>query len=305
MRGTLLPTHVTRPPGRGFIERTPMSGASIPSPHHLRFVVRLIVLVAGVFAVLMLLPGHAKADVGDTAGVLTGAVEDVGGAVGETVGTTAATTAPIVDETLLSGAETAGDVVDVATDTVADASQTVTQLVQAADEVVLLTETVDGSVGTVVGTVVELPGGTPPVPGAGPTGGTPNLPAEPTIDPAPPAGPGGHPTDRPNHSGTSRPARATAPKPLPGDGASIGAVHGSRVVGPSSPHNVPTLPDLPVGASSAPSSGSPETGGHGLSLFAAFLAAAMALAVGMRRWLRPFADARAPNPFLSLLECPG
>ena len=66
------------------------------------------------------------------------------------------------------------------------------------------------------------------------------------------------------------------------------------------------LPEwFPAGFSSAPSSGSPETGGHGLSLFAAFLAAAMALVVGMRRWLRPFADARAPNPFLSLVERPG
>lgn len=64
-------------------------------------------------------------------------------------------------------------------------------------------------------------------------------------------------------------------------------------------------PGVPVGPSSASMSGLLETGGRGLPLSAAFLAAALALAVALSRWLRLSYDARAPNPFLSRVEVPG
>ena len=47
-----------------------MSGASIAFSHRIRFALRLIVLVAGVFAVLMLAPGRARADIGDKRGTI-------------------------------------------------------------------------------------------------------------------------------------------------------------------------------------------------------------------------------------------
>jgi hypothetical protein len=294
---------------------------------------RLIVLVAGVFAVLVLAPGKARADIGDTAGVLTGAVEDTVGTATDTV----ETAVPVVEETVGDAAGTVGDVVEDTTDTVGDASQTVTGVVdQVTDEVPIVSDTVDvvtdtvevvtdavdQPVGTVLGTVVDTVGGLPtetlpPLQPSGPAGTT-TLPTEPVIDPAtpadpggiptPPSGPAGEPTKPPvpgGPDGPYRPPVPTIPSPWPGEGTSI-AAPSSEGGGPASSSNVPTLPDrVPVGASSAPPSGSPETAGHGLSQFAAFLAAAMALVIGMRRWLRPFADARAPNPFLSLVERPG
>jgi len=287
-----------------------MSGASIPFSHRVRFLLRLIVLVVGVFAVLTLAAGKARADIGDTSGVLTGTVEDVDGAVEEPVGTAAETGTPVVQETVGSAADTVGDVVDDATETVGDPSQPVTGVAdQVTDEtlstvtgavdvvtvtVEAVTEAVDDPVSTVLGTVVDTVGGLPSgsLPPAADPGG---------ISTPPPGGPAGEPTPPTQRgpNGSDEPSVPTISSPWPGDGTSIG-------VGPASSSNVPTLPErLPVGASSAPSSGSPETGGLGLSLFAAFLAAAMALVVGMRRWLRLFADARAPNPFLSLVECPG
>jgi hypothetical protein len=48
-----------------------------------------------------------------------------------------------------------------------------------------------------------------------------------------------------------------------------------------------------------------ETGGRGLSLVAAYLSVAIMLALGISRWIRPIAFARAPNPFLSSIELPG
>jgi hypothetical protein len=73
----------------------------------------------------------------------------------------------------------------------------------------------------------------------------------------------------------------------------------------------PTDPDVPgpwrapVELPLADWGGILETGGRGLSLVAAYLSVAIMLALGISRWIRPIAFARAPNPFLSSIELPG
>ena len=72
---------------------------------------------------------------------------------------------------------------------------------------------------------------------------------------------------------------------------------------------LPFLPSFPLPAPATLSFGTlggpSETAGPGLGNNAAYLAAAIALVFGLSRRLRLAVDARAPNPFLSLLERPG
>jgi hypothetical protein len=104
---------------------------------------------------------------------------------------------------------------------------------------------------------------------------------------------------RPVTEGSIQPS-APAGLPAPIDLASL-----SQPTGASDANFPPGSPWIPVGPSSTLSGGSWKTGGSGLPLNAALLAAALALAVAMSRWLRLSPDARALNPFLSRVEVPG
>lgn len=84
--------------------------------------------------------------------------------------------------------------------------------------------------------------------------------------------------------------------------ASIPASGGS----PLPPPVLPTAPDTAaMGPPSPPSGGTREAGIGGLSTHAAYLIAAVVLAVVLGRWLRLPADAQATTPFVFPIEQPG
>lgn len=132
----------------------------------------------------------------------------------------------------------------------------------------------------------------------------------PPTDQDPSYAPNRHPTQLPTSEVPAAPPKRLpdfareAPSPASGpflaEHASLSLPMGA------SDTSVPTgTPPVPVGPSSAWMGGSGESGGRGLPLNAAFLAAALVLVVAMSRWLRLMFDARAPNPFLSRVEVPG
>jgi hypothetical protein len=303
-----------------------MSGASNAISSPAKILVRLLIVVAGAFVLVTLAPSAARAlDLGDATGAVGDAVTDVTsatdgpvaavtgtvggttdtvtGAADDTVGTTAGAVAGAVDQVVEGTTQVVDATTSLVDDTVEAVTAPVDQTVQMAgaplDQVVLsATSSLDQTAGAVEPATEGLPGSS-------------SLPGAPSPDPGEPptqpAEPSGNHTEPhiPAGSATSQAGSEVSPV-TSGDETTMTS---AAAVGGSVPRSVPTLPTIPdrspVDPASALMGGSPDSGGRGISSFAAFLAAAIALALGMRRWLRPYAVARAPNPFVSLIEQPG
>jgi len=261
-------------------------------PHRLW---RASFLVAGVFAFLILSPKHARAD---------GLLEPVTDAVDQTASVGEQNASTTVDDL----ASTPTQAVDL-TATATSAVGTVTEAADAA------TGTVSASTGAVVASVNEVvtavdqhvqtatdavqpvlqQAGAPQAPPPGGDTTVPNLPS--TAVPAAPAEP-------------APPAHHRAPTPtskaVTSASAEMAFSGGSATVS-SDTHKLPAAPARGAAGAATPAGGdSPrDPGGRGSSQLAAILVAALVLASASSRWLRLFATARAPNPFIPILVSPG
>jgi hypothetical protein len=283
-----------------------------------------LVLLAGVFAFLVMAPKPARAD-----GILqpvTDAV-DQATATGEQaiqqVSTTVDDVATTVDEVSTTVDDVATTVDDLATTatTALDADQTVVStmgaVVTALDQVVVsVAQTADATVeavGTLVSTAAntatdagDVVAGDPvleqagvPDPPALPTGSGDPVPDVPQQ--APPASVPPNTSAHHRHPVPSRHEAVTSEDP-PGAVAVTG-----RSTGVSSDvHSVPAAPQhVPVGAAIPAGDGSPTSGGRAPTALAVILVVALLLAGASSRRLRLFGIARAPSPFIPILVSPG
>jgi hypothetical protein len=278
-------------------------------PHALaRSLTRAFLLVLGTLAFLVLVgPRDARAlDVGPVGGAVDRVAQPVGGAVdrvaqpvGRVVDRAARPVGDVADQ-VADGMGGAVDQIaspvgrlagDVAGRVRGAAGQLGNRVKGALDQ---LGGQVEGALDQVVEPVRDLVGGSPS--GNRVEHDTP-LPGSPD-EPLPSENRTGTRT-RPVTEGSTQPS---APAGLP---APIDQAYLSQPTGASDTSFPAGSPWIPVGPSSALMGGSWETGGRGLPLNAALLAAALALAVALSRWLRLLPDARALNPFLSRVEVPG
>jgi hypothetical protein len=269
------------------------------APH--RFL-RALLLVAGVIAFLILTPKPARADgildpVTDAVDQVTSAEEQAVQHVSTAVDDLASTVTPTldVDQTVASTVGSAASTVGSAVATIDQVVVSVDQTAEATAEVVATLVPAASRATGAADAVVEQVGAVNPSPL--PTGSDDPVPDVPTQ--APPVA-----QDQPAHH--RKPVRS--PRELETSaGPSSVAVTGRSAAGSSGAQKSPATPRHgPVGAATPSGDGSPgpfRAGGP--TRLAVVLVAVLMLAGASSRWLRLFALARAPDPFIPILVSPG